>query len=92
MIVEGKKEKQPEKPVTVKIDDFRRDLNQVVADSGLPPFLLEMILGEMLSAMSRVAEQERKQDRESWEKACMEKDLVDRKEQGQARKDGEKDG
>ena len=61
-MIEGKKEKKPVKPVTVKIDDFRRDLNQVVADSGLPAFLLEMILGEMLSAMSRVAEQERKQE------------------------------
>ncbi|MEY8495680.1 hypothetical protein AALC16_22115 [Lachnospiraceae bacterium 29-91] len=91
-MIEGKKEKKPVKPVTVKIDDFRRDLNQVVADSGLPPFLLEMILGEMLSAMSRVAEQERKQDRESWEKACKEKALADRRGQGQARKEGEKDG
>lgn len=91
-MIEGKKEKKTVKPVTVKIDDFRRDLNQVVADSGLPPFLLEMILGEMLSAMSRVAEQERKQDRESWEKACKGKVLSDRREQGQACKDGEKDG
>ena len=91
-MIEGKKEKKPVKPVTVKIDDFRRDLNQVVADSGLPPFLLEMILGEMLSAMSRVAEQGCTQDRESWEKACKEKALADRREQGQACKDGEKDG
>lgn len=91
-MIEGKKEKKPVKPVTVKIDDFRRDLNQVVADSGLPPLLLEMILGEMLSAMSRVAEQGCKQDRESWEKACKEKVPADRREQGQACKDGEKDG
>ncbi len=27
------------KPVTVKIDDFRKGLNQVVAGSELPPFL-----------------------------------------------------
>ena len=57
------------KPVTVKLDDFRKNLNQVVADSELPPFLLEMVLGEMLSAMSMVAEKERAQDREAWEKS-----------------------
>ena len=49
-MTEGNKERKPVKPVTVKIDDFRKKLNQAVADSELPPFLLEMVLGEMLSA------------------------------------------
>lgn len=63
---------QPMKPVTVRLDDFRKNLNQVVAGSELPPFILEMVLGEMISAMSMVAEKERAKDREAWEKACME--------------------
>lgn len=63
---------EPVKPVTVRLDDFRRNLNQVVADSELPPFILEMVLGEMLSAMSGVARQEIEQDREAWEQACKE--------------------
>ncbi len=60
------------KPVTVKIDDFRKGLNQVVAGSELPPFLLEMILGEMLAGISNVARKEYSENREAWEKACKE--------------------
>lgn len=60
------------KPVTVKIEDFRKSLNEVVAGSELPPFLLEMILGEMLAGISGVAQTEYAQDRENWEKASKE--------------------
>ena len=60
------------KPVTVKIEDFRKNLNEVVAGSELPPFLLEMVLGEMLAGISSVAQKEYAQDRETWEKACKE--------------------
>ena len=63
---------QPMKPVTVRLDDFRKNLNQVVAGSELPPFLLEMVLGEMLAGISSVAQKEYAQDRETWEKACKE--------------------
>ena len=96
-MTEGNKERKPVRPVTVKIDDFRKKLNQAVADSELPPFLLEMIVGEMLSAMSRVAGQERIQDREAWEKACADQErMQDKQEQGRkqekACKEGEKDG
>ncbi|MEZ3468322.1 MAG: hypothetical protein K1W40_07720 [Schaedlerella sp.] len=96
-MTEGNKERKPVRPVTVKIDDFRKKLNQAVADSELPPFLLEMIVGEMLSAMSRVADQERIQDREAWEKACADQErMQDNQEQGRkqekACKEGEKDG
>lgn len=96
-MTEGNKERKPVRPVTVKIDDFRKKLNQAVADSELPPFLLEMVLGEMLSAMSRVAEQERQQDREAWEKACADQERMQdnqeqSKKQEKACKEGEKDG
>lgn len=87
------KRPQPVKPVTVRLDDFKRNLNQVVADSELPPFLLEMVLGEMLSAMSRVAEAEREQDREAWEQACADQEYEHNKEsQGKTCKDGEGNG
>lgn len=69
---EGKKKVEPVKPVTVRVGDFKRELNRVVAESQLPPFLLEMILGEMLSGMCSVAQREYEQDREEWEKACKE--------------------
>lgn len=84
---------QPVKPVTVRLDDFRKNLNQVVAESELPPFLLEMVLGEMLSAMSRVAEAEREQDREAWERDCAELEYEHNKESlRKACKDGEENG
>lgn len=66
------KKADPVKPVTVKIEDFRKDLNEVVAESELPPFLLEIVLGEMLAGISSVAQKEYAQDRETWEKACKE--------------------
>lgn len=70
--METEKTTIPVKPVTVRLEDFKRNLNEVVAGSELPPFLLEMALGEMLSAMSMVAGKERAQDREAWEQACKE--------------------
>lgn len=58
------------KPVTVRIDDFKKGLNQVVTESELPPFLLEMLLGEYLTGVRQVAQQEYAQDRIEWEKEC----------------------
>lgn len=66
------KKTEPVKPVTVRVEDFKKELNRVVAESQLPPFLLEMILGEMLAGMSSVAQKEYEQDREDWEKSCKE--------------------
>lgn len=71
-----KKKAEPVKPVTVRVEDFKKELNRVVAESQLPPFLLEMILGEMLSGMSSVAQKEYEQDREEWEK-CKEGEKKD---------------
>lgn len=80
----------PVKPVTVRLEDFKRNLNEVVAGSELPPFLLVMVLGELLTAMGGVAQREYEQDQEAWEKACeeYEQQLTGQK----ACKEGEKDG
>ncbi len=56
------------RPLQVKIEDFKKELQKVVAGSDLPPFLLEMIIGEYLSGISRVAEREYIQARAEWEK------------------------
>ena len=61
-----------QKPVTVKISEFKKNLNQLVADSELPPFLLEMLLGEYLSGVSQVAQKEYWQDKVDWEQVCKE--------------------
>lgn len=65
-----KKKVNPARPVTVRINEFKQNLGKVVAESELPPFLLEMILGEMLSGISIVAKREYEQDRAAWEKEC----------------------
>lgn len=72
---------KPEKPVTVRVKEFQYELNRVVAESQLPPFLLEMILGEMLTGISRVAGKEYEQDKESWEKARKEGESKDGRHQ-----------
>ena len=59
----------PVRPVTVRLEDFKKNLNQVVADSELPPFLLVMVLRELLIPMDNLAQKEHEQDREEWEKA-----------------------
>ncbi len=74
------KKEIPVRPVTVRIEDFKKNLNRVVAESELPPFLSVMILREMLMAINSVAETEYARDREKWEKAC--------KEYGEGEKDG----
>lgn len=65
------------KPLQVRIEDFRRNLEKTVEESELPPFLLEMIIGEYLSGISVVAKREFAAARAEWESA---------------EKDGEKDG
>lgn len=61
-------EAEKSKPVTVRVEDFKSNLNKVVAGSELPAFMLEMLLGEYLAGVSQVARQEYAQDRAEWEK------------------------
>lgn len=63
----GKQKAEGTKPVTVRVAELKTDLNGVVAKSGLPPFILEMILGEYLSGVSMVARKEYAQDQAQWE-------------------------
>lgn len=56
-----------QKPVTLKIAEFRENLSRVVAESGLPPFMIEILLGEYLAGVSRIAAQEYAQDKAEWE-------------------------
>ncbi len=55
------------RPLTVRIEDFKEGLQRIVAESELPPFLLEMIVGEYLAGISIVASKEYAQSREEWE-------------------------
>lgn len=60
-------EKKKMKPVTMRIAELRQNLDRVVAESGLPPFLVEILLGEYLSGVSIVARREYEADRAEWE-------------------------
>ena len=61
--------KTPQRPITMRVNDLKNDLNLAVRKSGLPPFMLELILGEFLSGISMVAQREYAQDLEEWKKS-----------------------
>lgn len=70
MAQEVRKQAKPVKPVTVRIEDFKCSLNQAVAESELPPFILELLIGEYLVGISQVARREYEQERAEWEREC----------------------
>ena len=58
--------KRKMKPITMRIAELRKNLDRVVAESELPPFLVEILLGEYLSGVSMVARREYEADRAEW--------------------------
>lgn len=70
--MENTKKTPPVRPVTVRVGQLKRDIQTAVLKSELPPFMLEMVLGEYLSGVSIVAQKEYAQDQAEWEKACRE--------------------
>ena len=60
------------RPVTVRVNQLKTDIQASVLKSELPPFMIEMVLGEYLAGIRIVAQKEYAQDREEWEKACKE--------------------
>ena len=66
--MEKKIQKQEvERPVTVRMKEFRTDLQKIVMKSELPAFLLEMLLSEFLGGISQVAKQEYEHDQKAWD-------------------------
>lgn len=59
-----------ERPVTVRIEDFQKGLNEAVLNSELPPYLIEVFMAQYLEGVSRVARKEYAQSREEWKKNC----------------------
>lgn len=55
------------KPVTVRIEEFQADLNAAVSKSGLPAYLLEILLSQYLMGVNKVAKEEYAQFRTEWE-------------------------
>ena len=57
-----------EKPVTVAIEDTRRELARVLADSKLPAVILIPLVKDSLSVLTSIAEAQYKADLESYRK------------------------
>ena len=74
------------RPVTVRVSQLKNDIQTAVLKSELPPFMIEMILGEYLAGIRIVTEKEYAQDQAEWEKTCKEGDN-DGKHSGNPEKD-----
>lgn len=72
--MENTKKTPPVRPVTVRVGQLKNDIQTAVLKSELPPFMIEMILGEYLAGIRIVAQKEYAQDQAEWEKACKEGD------------------
>lgn len=55
------------RPVTVRVKQLKNDIQAAVVKSELPPFMIEMILGESLAGISLLAQREYMQDQIKWE-------------------------
>lgn len=55
------------RPVTVRVKQLKNDIQAAVVKSELPPFMLEMVLGEYLAGISIVSQKEYAQDQAEWE-------------------------
>ena len=60
------------RPVTVRVNQLKTDIQTAVLKSELPPFMIEMVLGEYLAGIKMVAQKECAQDQAEWENACKE--------------------
>ena len=63
-----------EKPISLKLKDFKNDAVNLVNTSGLPLFVIEPILREVLVAVQSKAEQEYQQDKLRYEQSLNEKE------------------
>ena len=58
-----------EKPISLKIKEFKNEAVNLVNTSGLPLFIIEPILKEVLVAVQNKSEQEYQQDKLRYEQS-----------------------
>lgn len=63
-----------EKPISLKIKEFKNEAVNLVNTSGLPLFIIEPILKEVLVAVQNKSEQEYQQDKIRYEQSLNEKE------------------
>ena len=66
-----------EKPISLKLKDFKNDAVNLINTSGLPLFVIEPILKEVLAAVQSKVEQEYQQDKMKYEQSLKEKGETD---------------
>lgn len=63
-----------EKPISLKIKEFKNDAVNLVNTSGLPLFVIEPILKDILSAVQSKLDQEYLQDKANYEQSLKEQE------------------
>lgn len=61
-----------EKPISLKLRDFKNDAVNLVNNSGLPLFIIEPILKDVYSAVQYKVEQEYEYDKVKYEQSLIE--------------------
>lgn len=61
-----------EKPISLKMKDFKTDLVDLINHSGLPLFIIEPILKDILDVVQTKVEQDYQNDKAQYEKSLME--------------------
>lgn len=63
-----------DKPISVRVRDFKDDLVSLVRDSGLPFFIIEPIMRDIYSAVQTGVEQQYQRDKADYEKSLAAKE------------------
>ena len=67
-----------EKPSAVSADEFRQGVAYLANNSGLPAFVVSMILAELTNEAKGLAMQELRQSNDEWNKFCKEQEKEER--------------
>lgn len=58
-----------DKPFSIRLEDFRKDVISTIEDSGIPPSVVRMVLSEVLKLVSDLERRQLAEDRERYEAA-----------------------
>lgn len=58
-----------DKPFSIRLEDFRKDIISTIEDSGIPPSVVRMVLSEVLKLVSDLERRQLAEDREKYEAA-----------------------
>ena len=56
-----------QRPLGVMIEDFQNSLSNIINDSGLPAYLIEMIICNILPEVSNIGKQQMAEERQKFQ-------------------------